>query len=219
MCVWSNKILDEPHTEENQTDPRVPKRLHSVRNSLSNLHALLACAIDQPLLFEKWRRHSEEIRSYLSTPGHITFGASEATFARCPESTHVASLLLVAMAWFSCSQQRTLLLVVRPGAPSSVLATSSDAPCYQQLLATLKLHAYLSGETRKVETDRVAVGAVSGEGLSPVFPERAPCSIMDESNKAREHKKAQEEHRCGQIAPHGSAERLRCVDARLCKGV
>ena len=68
-------------------------------------------------------------------------------------------------------------------------------------------------------TDQVAVGTVSGEGLSPVFPERAPCSIMDESNKAREHKKAQEEHRCGQIAPHGSAERLRCVDARLCLGV
>ena len=35
----------------------------------------------------------------------------------------------------------------------------------------------------------------------------------------RRHKKAQEEHRCGQIAPHGSAERLRCVDARLCLGV
>ena len=78
---------------------------------------------------------------------------------------------------------------------------------------------YLSGETRKVETDRVAVGTFSGEGLSPVFQERAPWSIMDETNKAREHKKAQEEHRCGQIAPHGSAERLRCVDARLCLGV
>ena len=77
----------------------------------------------------------------------------------------------------------------------------------------------LSGETRKVETDRVAVGTFSGEGLSPVFQERAPWSFMDETNKAREHKKAQEEHRRGQIAPHGSAERLRCVDARLCKGV
>ena len=49
---------------------------------------------------------------------------------------------------------------------------------------------YLSGETRKVETDRVAVGTFSGEGLSPVFQERAPWSIMDETNKAREHKKA-----------------------------
>ena len=48
----------------------------------------------------------------------------------------------------------------------------------------------LSGETRKVETDRVAVGTFSGEGLSPVFQERAPWSIMDETNKAREHKKA-----------------------------
>ena len=77
---------------------------------------------------------------------------------------------------------------------------------------------YLSGETRKAETDRVAVGTFSDEGLTPVFQERAPWSIMDETNKAREHKKAQEEHSCGQIAPHGSAER-RCVDARLCKGV
>ena len=77
----------------------------------------------------------------------------------------------------------------------------------------------LSGETRKVETDRVAVGTFSGEGLSPVFQERAPWSIMHETNKAREHKKAQKEHRCCQIAPHGSAERLRCVDARLCLGV
>ena len=68
----------------------------------------------------------------------------------------------------------------------------------------------LSGETRKVET----------EGLPPVFQERSPWSIvMDETNKAREHKKAQEEHRCGQIAPHGSAERLRCVDACLREGV
>ena len=75
---------------------------------------------------------------------------------------------------------------------------------------------HLSGETRKVETDRVAVGTFSGEGLSPVFQECASWSIMDDTNKAREHKKAQEEHRCGQIAPHGSAERLRCVDARLC---
>ena len=49
---------------------------------------------------------------------------------------------------------------------------------------------HLSGETRKVETDRVAVGTFSGEGLSPVFQERAPWSIMDETNKAREHKKA-----------------------------
>ena len=48
----------------------------------------------------------------------------------------------------------------------------------------------LSVETRKVETDRVAVGTFSGEGLSPVFQERAPWSIMDETNKAREHKKA-----------------------------
>ena len=48
----------------------------------------------------------------------------------------------------------------------------------------------LEGETRKVETDRVAVGTFSGEGLSPVFQERAPWSIMDETNKAREHKKA-----------------------------
>ena len=78
---------------------------------------------------------------------------------------------------------------------------------------------YLSGEIRKVETDRVAVGTISGEGLSLVFQERAPWSIMDETNKAREHKKAQEGHRCGQIAPHGSVERLRCVDARLCLGV
>ena len=31
---------------------------------------------------------------------------------------------------------------------------------------------------------------LSGEGLSPVFQERAPWSIMDETNKAREHKKA-----------------------------
>ena len=68
--------------------------------------------------------------------------------------------------------------------------------------------ANLSGETRKVETDWVAVGTFSCEGLSPVFQERAPWSIMDETNKAREHKKAQEEHRCGQIAPDGSAERL-----------
>ena len=28
---------------------------------------------------------------------------------------------------------------------------------------------YLSGETRKVEMDRVAVGTFAGEGLSPVF--------------------------------------------------
>ena len=49
---------------------------------------------------------------------------------------------------------------------------------------------HLSGETRKVETDRVAVGTFSGEELSPVFQERAPWSIMDETNKAREHKKA-----------------------------
>ena len=48
----------------------------------------------------------------------------------------------------------------------------------------------LSGETRKVETDRVAVGTFSGEGLSPVFQERAPWSIIDETNKATEHKKA-----------------------------
>ena len=77
----------------------------------------------------------------------------------------------------------------------------------------------MSGETRKVETDRVAIGTFSGEGLSPVFQERNPWLIMDEINKAREHKKAQEEDRCGQIAPHGSAERLRCVDARLYLGV
>ena len=77
---------------------------------------------------------------------------------------------------------------------------------------------YLSGEIRKVETDRVAVETFSGEGLSPVFQERSPWSVMDESNKAKEHKKAQEEYRCDQIAPPGSAERLRCVDARLCKG-
>ena len=38
---------------------------------------------------------------------------------------------------------------------------------------------HLSGETRKAETDRVAVGTFSGEGLSPVFQERAPWSIMD----------------------------------------
>ena len=56
---------------------------------------------------------------------------------------------------------------------------------------------YLSGEIRKVETDRVAVGTISGEGLSLVFQERAPWSIVDETNKAREHKKAQEGHRCG----------------------
>ena len=54
----------------------------------------------------------------------------------------------------------------------------------------LDWRCYLSGETRKVETDRVAVGTFSGEGLSPVFQERAPWSIMDETNKAREHKKA-----------------------------
>ena len=63
------------------------------------------------------------------------------------------------------------------------------------------------------------VGTFSGEGLSPVFQERSPWSVMDETNKAKEHKKAQEEHRCDQIAPPGSAERLRCVDARSCKGV
>ena len=51
------------------------------------------------------------------------------------------------------------------------------------------LVSHLSGETRKVETDRVVVGTFSGEGLSPVFQERAPWSIMDEINKAREHKK------------------------------
>ena len=39
------------------------------------------------------------------------------------------------------------------------------------------------------------------------------------TNKAREHKKAQEEHNCGQIAPHVSAKRLRCVDVRLCQSV
>ena len=51
-----------------------------------------------------------------------------------------------------------------------------------------------------------------------MFQERVPWSIMDETNKARKHKKAQEEHRCGQIAPHGSTEKLRYVDARLCLG-
>ena len=43
----------------------------------------------------------------------------------------------------------------------------------------------MSGETRKVETDRVAVGTFSGEGLSPVFQERSPWSVMDETNKAK----------------------------------
>ena len=40
-----------------------------------------------------------------------------------------------------------------------------------------QLQSYnLSGETRKVETDRVAVGTFSGEGLSPGFQERSPWS-------------------------------------------
>ena len=45
--------------------------------------------------------------------------------------------------------------------------------------------------------DRAIVGTFSDEGLSPLFQEHSPWSIMDETNKAREHKKAQEEHRCG----------------------
>ena len=69
----------------------------------------------------------------------------------------------------------------------------------------------LSGETRKIETHRVVVGTFSGEGLSPVFQERS--SIMDKTNKAREHKKAQEEHRCGQIA-HTAPQRG-CVASTL----
>ena len=36
---------------------------------------------------------------------------------------------------------------------------------------SLKVVTHLSGETRKVETDRVAVGTFSGEGLSLVFQE------------------------------------------------
>ena len=66
--------------------------------------------------------------------------------------------------------------------------------CGRTLTEVLEIYMppkyHLSGETRKVETDRVAVGTFSGEGLSPVFQERAPWSIMDETNKAREHKKA-----------------------------
>ena len=42
---------------------------------------------------------------------------------------------------------------------------------------------------------------------------------MDETNKIKEQKKVQEEYRCDQIAPPDSTERLRCVDARFCKGV
>ena len=46
-----------------------------------------------------------------------------------------------------------------------------------QILATSHIdlsRSHLSKETRKVETDRVAVGTFSGEGLSPVFQERSP---------------------------------------------
>ena len=80
---------------------------------------------------------------------------------------------------------------MRSGAcPAWTRGTEGDPehPCLEKGLTWLNNN--LSGETRKVETDRVAVGTVSGEGLSPVFQERAPWSIMDETNKAREHKKA-----------------------------
>ena len=57
------------------------------------------------------------------------------------------------------------------------------------------------------------------DGLSPVFQERSPWSIMDETNKAKEHKKAQERNTVAIRLRHPALQRLRCVDARLCKGV
>ena len=81
---------------------------------------------------------------------------------------------------------------------------------------------YLSGETRKVETDRVAVGTFLVRDCLRCFrnvPLGQSWMKPTKPESTRRHKKAQEEHRCGQIAPHGSAERLRCVDARLCLGV
>ena len=96
--------------------------------------------------------------------------------------------------------------------------------CYVVIMYFMKLvlitFRLAYGNTKgKNVTDRVTVGTLSSEELSPVFQERFPCSIMHGTNKAKEHKKAQEEHRCDQIAPPGSAERLRYVDACLCKGV
>ena len=57
------------------------------------------------------------------------------------------------------------------------------------------------GPSREGQERRV--GHVGQSWMKPTKPE-----------STRRHKKAQEELRCGQIAPHGSAERLRCVDAR-----
>ena len=86
----------------------------------------------------------------------------------------------------------------------------------------------LSGETRKIETDRVAVGTfsseglfpVSSEGLFPVFQERFPWSIIDKNQQSQ---KTQESIR--RLKKNTVAVRLpptvlqKACDTRLCLGV
>ena len=61
------------------------------------------------------------------------------------------------------------------GAPSACGAASKQSLKFPiKFATTIKIYirdgvTHLSGETRKVETDRVAVGTFSGEGLCPVW--------------------------------------------------